>query len=38
MRQAKRDGGTGFLVVTHNPDLGRRCDRIIEAGDGHLQP
>jgi lipoprotein-releasing system ATP-binding protein len=38
MRQVNRDSGTSFLLVTHNLDLARRCDRIIEVVDGHIQP
>ena len=37
MRQVNRDSGTSFLLVTHNLDLARRCDRIIEVIDGRLQ-
>ena len=37
MRQVNRDSGTSFLLVTHNLDLARRCDRIIEVVDGRLQ-
>ena len=38
MRQVNRDSGTSFLLVTHNLDLARRCDRIIEVVDGRIQP
>ena len=37
MRQVNRDSGTSFLLVTHNLDLARRCDRIIEVVDGRIQ-
>jgi lipoprotein-releasing system ATP-binding protein len=37
MRQVNRKNGTTFLVVTHNMDLARRCDRIIEVVDGRIQ-
>jgi lipoprotein-releasing system ATP-binding protein len=37
MRQVNRDIGTSFLLVTHNLDLARRCDRIIEVVDGRIQ-
>jgi len=37
MRQVNRDSGTSFLLVTHNLDLARRCDRIIEVVDGRVQ-
>jgi lipoprotein-releasing system ATP-binding protein len=36
MRQVNRDSGTSFLIVTHNLDLARRCDRIINVADGQL--
>jgi lipoprotein-releasing system ATP-binding protein len=38
MRRVNRDSGTSFLLVTHNLDLARRCDRIIEVVDGRIQP
>jgi lipoprotein-releasing system ATP-binding protein len=37
MRQVNRDSGTSFLLVTHNLDLARRCDRIIEVVDGRIR-
>jgi lipoprotein-releasing system ATP-binding protein len=37
MRQVNRDSGTSFLLVTHNMDLARHCDRIIEVIDGRVQ-
>jgi lipoprotein-releasing system ATP-binding protein len=36
MREVNRDSGTSFLLVTHNLDLARRCDRIIEMVDGRV--
>ena len=36
MRQVNRTSGTSFLLVTHNMDLARRCDRIIEVVDGMI--
>lgn len=36
MRSVNRELGTSFLVVTHNMDLAKRCDRIIEVIDGQL--
>jgi lipoprotein-releasing system ATP-binding protein len=36
MRQVNRESGTSFLMVTHNLDLARRCDRIIEVVDGRI--
>ena len=37
MRQVNRHNGTTFLIDTHNMDLARRCDRIIEVVDGRIQ-
>jgi lipoprotein-releasing system ATP-binding protein len=37
MRRVNRDSGTSFLLVTHNMDLARRCDRIIEVVDGCIR-
>ena len=37
MREVNRVSGTSFLLVTHNLDLARRCDRIIEVVDGRIQ-
>ena len=37
MRQANRTSGASFLIVTHNMDLARRCDRIIEVVDGQVR-
>ncbi len=34
MRQFNREQGTTFLVVTHDPRLAARCDRIVELVDG----
>jgi lipoprotein-releasing system ATP-binding protein len=34
MRQVNRQSGTSFLMVTHNLDLARRCDRIVQVIDG----
>ena len=36
MRQINRDSGTSFLMVTHNLDLAKRCDRIIDVVDGRI--
>jgi lipoprotein-releasing system ATP-binding protein len=37
MRQVNHDIGTTFLIVTHNMDLARHCDRIVEVVDGRIQ-
>ena len=34
MREFNREQGTAFLVVTHDPRLAARCDRIVELVDG----
>jgi lipoprotein-releasing system ATP-binding protein len=34
MRAMNRASATTFLVVTHDPRLAARCDRIIEVVDG----
>ena len=36
MREVNHDSGTTFLIVTHNLDLARRCDRIIDVVDGRI--
>ena len=36
MRRVNRESGTSFLLVTHNMDLARRCDRIIQVVDGRI--
>ena len=36
LRQVNRDSGTTFLIVTHDPRLAQRCDRIIELVDGQV--
>ncbi|MBK9364105.1 MAG: ABC transporter ATP-binding protein [Rubrivivax sp.] len=37
MRRFNADEGTAFLVVTHDPRLAARCDRIIELVDGQVR-
>ena len=37
MRQVNENSGTSFLLVTHNLELARRCDRIIEVVDGCIR-
>ena len=36
MRKANVENGMTFLIVTHNTDLAKRCDRIVEVVDGRL--
>jgi lipoprotein-releasing system ATP-binding protein len=36
MRQVNKEDGTSFLIVTHNLDLAKKCDRIINLADGKL--
>jgi len=38
MREVNKASGTTFLMVTHNPELATRCDRIIEVVDGKISP
>jgi lipoprotein-releasing system ATP-binding protein len=36
LRQFNREQGTAFLIVTHDPRLADRCDRVIELVDGRI--
>jgi lipoprotein-releasing system ATP-binding protein len=36
LRQFNRERGTAFLVVTHDPRLAARCDRVLELVDGRI--
>ncbi len=36
LREFNRKAGVTFLVVTHDPRLAERCDRIVEIVDGRL--
>ena len=36
MRSVNATGATTFLIVTHDPRLAKRCDRIIELVDGRI--
>ncbi len=37
MRSVSQTSGTTFLIVTHDPRLAARCDRLIELVDGRIQ-
>ena len=36
LREINKNKGTSFLIVTHDPRLALRCDRIIELVDGRI--
>jgi lipoprotein-releasing system ATP-binding protein len=36
MRAVNRESATAFLLVTHDPRLAARCDRVIELVDGRI--
>lgn len=36
MRDVNKETGASFLIVTHNLELAKRCDRTIEVRDGRL--
>lgn len=37
MREFNQENGTSYLIVTHNMELARRCDRIISVVDGRIE-
>ena len=37
LRRFNRDVGTAFLVVTHDPRIADRCDRVIDLVDGRVR-
>ncbi|MBX5480527.1 MAG: hypothetical protein IRZ16_01570 [Myxococcaceae bacterium] len=36
LRRFNREHGTTFLIVTHDPRLAARCDRVLEIVDGNI--
>ncbi|MEI6796595.1 MAG: hypothetical protein WCK39_07005, partial [Methanomassiliicoccales archaeon] len=34
MRRLNKEGGETFVIVTHDPEVGEKCDRIIHMRDG----
>jgi lipoprotein-releasing system ATP-binding protein len=37
LRRINQEQGTTVLLVTHNPELGARCDKTIQVVDGLVQ-
>ncbi len=36
MRRLNKENGQTFVVVTHDPEVGAKCDRIIHMRDGNV--
>lgn len=36
MRRLNKENGQTFVIVTHDPEVGERCDRIIRMRDGRI--
>ncbi|MFO0549640.1 MAG: ABC transporter ATP-binding protein [Polyangiaceae bacterium] len=37
MRRYNRERGTAFVIVTHDPRIASRCERVIEVQDGRIR-
>ena len=37
LRRINKEQGTTVLLVTHNPELGKRCDKTIKVVDALIQ-
>jgi lipoprotein-releasing system ATP-binding protein len=37
LRRINQEQGTTVLLVTHNPQLGQRCDKTIQVVDGLIR-
>ncbi|MNT94205.1 Lipoprotein-releasing system ATP-binding protein LolD [compost metagenome] len=36
LRDIHASQGTAFLIVTHDPSMAQRCDRLVEVVDGKI--
>ena len=36
LREINREENTAFLIVTHDPRMAERCDRVVELVDGRI--